>query len=114
NEDIPPFRDFKRATRACTHCNSRKVRSYGSLTGFPCTNCRLDKIPCTPRFGNRDKVRRNWQSMTKHHDSDKRPTTSGGPRRSLPWRANAASTRSRRGRDFIQEFSDTEPGTTWS
>ncbi|KAL4860347.1 fungal-specific transcription factor domain-containing protein [Aspergillus spectabilis] len=103
---FPNSKNYKRATRACTSCNYRRVRCDGSITGFPCTNCRLDEIPCTPHFGNRDKARREWQSMTKHHDSDNRPTTSGGPRRSLPWRANAASTRSRRGRDFIQGFSD--------
>jgi len=37
---------LKRAPRACTRCNKRKVRCDGAVTGFPCTNCRLDGHPC--------------------------------------------------------------------
>lgn len=37
----------KRSSRACERCHRRKVRCDGAISGFPCTNCRLDQYPCT-------------------------------------------------------------------
>ncbi|GES64570.1 hypothetical protein ATEIFO6365_0009005900 [Aspergillus terreus] len=37
----------KRSSRACARCHRRKVRCDGAISGFPCTNCRLDQYPCT-------------------------------------------------------------------
>ncbi|KAL6232268.1 hypothetical protein BDW75DRAFT_247299 [Aspergillus navahoensis] len=45
----------RRAAHACARCHSRKVRCDGSITGFPCTNCRLDARPCTLHSRKRDK-----------------------------------------------------------
>ncbi|KAL5343089.1 hypothetical protein BJX70DRAFT_207374 [Aspergillus crustosus] len=51
------YRRVKRAARACQRCHSRKVRCDATLTGFPCTNCRLDSHPCQAFSGGRDRQR---------------------------------------------------------
>lgn len=43
----------KRASRACQRCHSRKVRCDATVNGFPCTNCRLDAVPCQAFLGTR-------------------------------------------------------------
>ncbi|KAJ5833477.1 hypothetical protein N7474_001788 [Penicillium riverlandense] len=46
----PPERRIRRAAAACYHCHWRKVRCDAALTGFPCTNCKLDeRDDCTLR-----------------------------------------------------------------
>lgn len=36
----------RRSARACLTCRNRKVRCDTTITGSPCTNCRLDNIDC--------------------------------------------------------------------
>ncbi|KAL5051562.1 hypothetical protein BDW71DRAFT_55898 [Aspergillus fruticulosus] len=55
----------RRAARACARCHSRKVRCDGSITGFPCTNCRLDARPCTLHSGRRDKEKQLFRAISK-------------------------------------------------
>ncbi|KAJ0418680.1 hypothetical protein BJY00DRAFT_324838 [Aspergillus carlsbadensis] len=52
---ISGYRRIKRASRACQHCHARKVRCDATVTGFPCTNCRLDSHPCQAFTGGRDR-----------------------------------------------------------
>ncbi|KAL4887418.1 hypothetical protein BJY04DRAFT_212454 [Aspergillus karnatakaensis] len=52
---VEGYRRIKRAARACQRCHSRKVRCDATLTGFPCTNCRLDTHPCQAFSGGRDR-----------------------------------------------------------
>ncbi|KAJ0415203.1 hypothetical protein BJY00DRAFT_293874 [Aspergillus carlsbadensis] len=47
------YRQVKRATRACQHCHSRKVRCDGEKTGMPCSNCRFDGKLCQVFLGGR-------------------------------------------------------------
>ncbi|KAL3454367.1 hypothetical protein BJX65DRAFT_727 [Aspergillus insuetus] len=47
------YRQVKRATRACQHCHSRKVRCDGEKTGMPCTNCRFNGKLCQVFLGGR-------------------------------------------------------------
>lgn len=42
----PLLRTRLRASHACTVCRIRKVRCDVAVTGFPCTNCRLDSANC--------------------------------------------------------------------
>lgn len=42
----PLSRTRLRASHACTVCRIRKVRCDVVVTGFPCTNCRLDSANC--------------------------------------------------------------------
>ncbi|KAL7783857.1 hypothetical protein V8C37DRAFT_396688 [Trichoderma ceciliae] len=42
----PLSRTRLRASHACTVCRIRKVRCDVAVTGFPCTNCRLDSANC--------------------------------------------------------------------
>ncbi|KAL4910151.1 hypothetical protein BDW74DRAFT_173617 [Aspergillus multicolor] len=58
----------RRAARACTRCHSRKVRCDGSITGFPCTNCRLDARPCTLHSGKRDKEKQLFRAIAKERE----------------------------------------------
>ncbi|KAL4978551.1 hypothetical protein BDW66DRAFT_158068 [Aspergillus desertorum] len=59
----------RRAARACARCHSRKVRCDGSLTGFPCTNCRLDARPCTLHSGKRDKGKQLIRAIAKERSN---------------------------------------------
>ncbi|KAL6817269.1 hypothetical protein J3E69DRAFT_345034 [Trichoderma sp. SZMC 28015] len=56
----PLSRTRLRASHACTVCRIRKVRCDVVVTGFPCTNCRLDSANCkvTPR-------KRKWEQRVK-------------------------------------------------
>ncbi|KAL3471525.1 hypothetical protein BJX99DRAFT_263187 [Aspergillus californicus] len=47
------YRQVKRATRACQHCHSRKVRCDGEKNGMPCTTCRSDGKLCQVFLGDR-------------------------------------------------------------
>ncbi|KAL4968581.1 Zn(II)2Cys6 transcription factor [Aspergillus stella-maris] len=58
----------RRAARACARCHSRKVRCDGSITGFPCTNCRLDGRSCTLHSGKRDKEKQMLRAIVKERD----------------------------------------------
>ncbi|KAL3496367.1 hypothetical protein BJX62DRAFT_232477 [Aspergillus germanicus] len=53
--NISGYRRIKRASRACQRCHARKVRCDATVTGFPCTNCRLDSYPCQAFTGGRDR-----------------------------------------------------------
>ncbi|KAL4742357.1 fungal-specific transcription factor domain-containing protein [Aspergillus similis] len=59
----------RRAARACARCHSRKVRCDGSITGFPCTNCRLDARPCILHSGKRDKERQLFKAIAKERSN---------------------------------------------
>ncbi|KAL5342223.1 fungal-specific transcription factor domain-containing protein [Aspergillus crustosus] len=48
----------KRSRVACDFCHSRKVRCDLTLTGAPCTNCRLDKHSCFVRESRNKRPRR--------------------------------------------------------
>ncbi|KAJ0422750.1 fungal-specific transcription factor domain-containing protein [Aspergillus carlsbadensis] len=65
---IPNSTRSRRAARACTRCHSRKVRCDGSITGFPCTNCRLDGRSCTLHSGKRDKEKQMVRSIAKDRE----------------------------------------------
>ncbi|KAL2850619.1 fungal-specific transcription factor domain-containing protein [Aspergillus pseudoustus] len=67
-KDIPLSTRSRRAARACTRCHSRKVRCDGSITGFPCTNCRLDGRPCTLHSGKRDKEKQMLGAIAKDRE----------------------------------------------
>ncbi|TFB00506.1 hypothetical protein CCMA1212_007793 [Trichoderma ghanense] len=56
----PLSRTRLRASHACTVCRIRKVRCDVVVTGFPCTNCRLDSASCKvmPR-------KRKWEQRVK-------------------------------------------------
>ncbi|KAM0522496.1 hypothetical protein ACHAPE_002086 [Trichoderma viride] len=56
----PLLRARLRASHACTVCRIRKVRCDVAVTGFPCTNCRLDSANCKvlPR-------KRKWEQRVK-------------------------------------------------
>ncbi|PTB66842.1 N-terminal binuclear Zn cluster-containing protein [Trichoderma citrinoviride] len=56
----PLSRTRLRASHACTVCRIRKVRCDVVVTGFPCTNCRLDSANCKvmPR-------KRKWEQRVK-------------------------------------------------
>ncbi|KAL5340706.1 fungal-specific transcription factor domain-containing protein [Aspergillus crustosus] len=58
----------RRAARACARCHSRKVRCDGSITGFPCTNCRLDGRSCTLHSGKRDKENQLLRAIVKDRE----------------------------------------------
>ncbi|KAL4793247.1 fungal-specific transcription factor domain-containing protein [Aspergillus venezuelensis] len=58
----------RRAARACARCHSRKVRCDGSITGFPCTNCRLDGRSCTLHSGKRDKEKQMLRAIVKERE----------------------------------------------
>ncbi|KAL2820323.1 fungal-specific transcription factor domain-containing protein [Aspergillus granulosus] len=58
----------RRAARACARCHSRKVRCDGSITGFPCTNCRLDGRSCTLHSGKRDKEKQVLRAMSRDRE----------------------------------------------
>ncbi|KAL3458244.1 fungal-specific transcription factor domain-containing protein [Aspergillus heterothallicus] len=58
----------RRAARACARCHSRKVRCDGSITGFPCTNCRLDGRACMLHSGKRDKEKQMLRSISKSRE----------------------------------------------
>ncbi|KAL4779227.1 fungal-specific transcription factor domain-containing protein [Aspergillus varians] len=62
----------RRAARACARCHSRKVRCDGSITGFPCTNCRLDGRSCTLHSGKRDKEKQILKAITRERDMNPR------------------------------------------
>ncbi|KAL4948931.1 fungal-specific transcription factor domain-containing protein [Aspergillus filifer] len=64
----------RRAARACTRCQSRKVRCDGSITGFPCTNCRLDGRSCTLHSGKRDKEKQTLRAIVKERETTAYPT----------------------------------------
>ncbi|KAL3456989.1 fungal-specific transcription factor domain-containing protein [Aspergillus heterothallicus] len=49
------YRRIKRASRACERCHARKVRCDATVTGFPCTNCRLDDSTCQAFTGGRER-----------------------------------------------------------
>ncbi|KAL4918182.1 fungal-specific transcription factor domain-containing protein [Aspergillus aurantiobrunneus] len=66
----------RRAARACARCHSRKVRCDGSITGFPCTNCRLDARTCTLHSGKRDKEKQMLKAIAKERDTNPYPTPS--------------------------------------
>ncbi|KAL5003475.1 fungal-specific transcription factor domain-containing protein [Aspergillus recurvatus] len=68
----------RRAARACARCHSRKVRCDGSITGFPCTNCRLDARPCTLHSGKRDKENQPLRVIAKER-SNAYPTPAPNP-----------------------------------
>ncbi|KAL3474383.1 fungal-specific transcription factor domain-containing protein [Aspergillus californicus] len=59
----------RRAARACARCHSRKVRCDGSITGFPCTNCRLDGRSCTLHSGKRDKEKQMSKAIARHGET---------------------------------------------
>ncbi|KAL4801502.1 fungal-specific transcription factor domain-containing protein [Aspergillus unguis] len=59
----------RRAPRACARCHSRKVRCDGSITGFPCTNCRLDARPCALHSGKRDKEKQMLRAMARDRET---------------------------------------------
>lgn len=44
--DLPTGRHKRRAPRACLSCRNRKVRCDVMRGLDPCTNCRLDGVPC--------------------------------------------------------------------
>ncbi|KAL2840639.1 fungal-specific transcription factor domain-containing protein [Aspergillus pseudodeflectus] len=46
--DLPPTKRT-RSSGVCTLCHARKVRCDLSVTGGPCTNCRLDRQTCMRR-----------------------------------------------------------------
>jgi hypothetical protein len=52
---ISGYRRIKRASRACQRCHARKVRCDATVTGYPCTNCRLDSSPCQAFAGGRER-----------------------------------------------------------
>ncbi|KAL2787775.1 fungal-specific transcription factor domain-containing protein [Aspergillus keveii] len=52
---ISGYRRIKRAARACQRCHARKVRCDATVTGYPCTNCRLDSSPCQAFAGGRER-----------------------------------------------------------
>ncbi|PTB39325.1 hypothetical protein M441DRAFT_38369 [Trichoderma asperellum CBS 433.97] len=56
----PLLRTRLRASHACTVCRIRKVRCDVAVTGFPCTNCKLDSANCKvlPR-------KRKWEQRVK-------------------------------------------------
>ncbi|KAI9367178.1 fungal-specific transcription factor domain-containing protein [Aspergillus egyptiacus] len=58
----------RRAARACARCHSRKVRCDGSITGFPCTNCRLDGRSCTLHSGKRDQEKQLLRAIAKERE----------------------------------------------
>ncbi|KAL4943488.1 hypothetical protein BDV06DRAFT_221148 [Aspergillus oleicola] len=64
----------RRAARACARCHSRKVRCDGSITGFPCTNCRLDGRSCTLHSGKRDKEKQMLRAIVKERETTAYPT----------------------------------------
>ncbi|KAL2832950.1 fungal-specific transcription factor domain-containing protein [Aspergillus cavernicola] len=64
----------RRAARACTRCHLRKVRCDGSITGFPCTNCRLDGRSCTLHSGKRDSEKQIPRAIAKGLRSDIYPS----------------------------------------
>jgi hypothetical protein len=49
------YRRIQRASRACQRCHARKVRCDATVTGYPCTNCRLDSSPCQAYAGGRER-----------------------------------------------------------
>ncbi|KIA75425.1 hypothetical protein HK57_00069 [Aspergillus ustus] len=53
--NISGYRRIKRASRACQRCHGRKVRCDATVTGYPCTNCRLDSHPCQAFTGGRER-----------------------------------------------------------
>lgn len=59
---------LKRAPRACTRCNKRKVRCDGAVTGFPCTNCRLDGHPCSVFRSRASKARKRLPRVKQIED----------------------------------------------
>ncbi|KAL4760107.1 transcription factor domain-containing protein [Aspergillus foveolatus] len=59
----------RRAAHACARCHSRKVRCDGSITGFPCTNCRLDARPCILHSGKRDKEKQLFKAVAKERSN---------------------------------------------
>ncbi|KAL2872695.1 Zn(II)2Cys6 transcription factor [Aspergillus lucknowensis] len=75
--DIHNSTRSRRAARACARCHSRKVRCDGSITGFPCTNCRLDGRPCTLHSGKRDKERQVLKAIVKDRERNTYPTPPG-------------------------------------
>ncbi|KAL4867675.1 fungal-specific transcription factor domain-containing protein [Aspergillus spectabilis] len=67
-KELPNSARSRRAARACARCHSRKVRCDGSITGFPCTNCRLDRRSCTLHSGKRDKEKQMLRAIVKDRD----------------------------------------------
>ncbi|KAL4876054.1 fungal-specific transcription factor domain-containing protein [Aspergillus karnatakaensis] len=67
-KEIPNSARSRRAARACARCHSRKVRCDGSITGFPCTNCRLDGRSCTLHSGKRDKEKQILRAIARDCD----------------------------------------------
>ena len=57
SKEVNPFDHAvkRRAGAACTRCQSRKVRCDLTIHGSPCTNCKLDGMPCTTRPSRRQR-----------------------------------------------------------
>ncbi|KAL4985139.1 hypothetical protein BDW68DRAFT_199001 [Aspergillus falconensis] len=80
--DISGYRRIKRASRACQRCHTRKVRCDATVTGFPCTNCRLDSFPCQAFTGGRE--RRKQLSLVRARALAGESEKQSPPRRARP------------------------------
>ncbi|KAL2813417.1 hypothetical protein BJX63DRAFT_432001 [Aspergillus granulosus] len=85
------YRRIKRASRACPRCHTRKVRCDATVTGYPCTNCRLDTSPCQAFTGGRE--RRKQLSLAR---AQAIANKSLGQSASCPRQAGDSSTQMRR------------------
>ncbi|KAL2813411.1 fungal-specific transcription factor domain-containing protein [Aspergillus granulosus] len=86
--NICGYRRIKRASRACQRCHARKVRCDATVSGFPCTNCRLDTFPCQAFTGGRE--RRKQLSLIRA-----RALASEAKKQSAPCRARTITTKAR-------------------
>ncbi|KAL4789149.1 hypothetical protein BDV19DRAFT_395316 [Aspergillus venezuelensis] len=80
------YRRIKRASRACQRCHSRKVRCDATVTGYPCTNCRLDANSCLAFSGGRDRKKQKTIARA-HLRTDKDSRKHPAPSRADPQRA---------------------------
>lgn len=70
----------RRASRACSSCNSRKVRCDVTTRGQPCTGCRIDHYKCEVPAR---KTRRKRSDKTEDPLRRRSPASSNGPSSTL-------------------------------
>ncbi|KAL4736117.1 hypothetical protein BDV11DRAFT_211553 [Aspergillus similis] len=81
------YRRIKRASRACQHCHSRKVRCDATVSGFPCTDCRLDRIACLSFHSARDRKQLSLvhaQALVNKSAEEGRPPSSSQDELAVP------------------------------
>ncbi|KAL2843046.1 hypothetical protein BJX68DRAFT_244262 [Aspergillus pseudodeflectus] len=66
----------KRSRVACDFCHSRKVRCDLTVTGAPCTNCRLDKQSC---FVRESRHKRTKKANARHEAAQQRASPAASP-----------------------------------